>query len=104
MKEVSGGNIDYEKKVTEQFIEAIPDDLLQLEKAWQENDIGKMRQLAHNMKTTVSVMGLNDMLQPYLDSLENDTLDAKSFKNKFLALRNICEASVEEAKQFYTTL
>lgn len=104
MKEVSGGNTDYEKKVTEQFIEAIPDDLLQLEKAWQENDIGKMRQLAHNMKTTVSIMGLNDKLEADLDALEYDTLDARSFRNKFLALRNICDASVEEAKQFYTTL
>src|SRR6202008_358455 len=34
MKEVSSGNTEYEKIVTGQFIEAIPDDLHRLEKSW----------------------------------------------------------------------
>ena len=96
--------MNYEKTVTEQFIEAIPGDLQFIEKAWQDNHINDLRQLAHNMKTTVSVMGLNEELQPYLDTLEYENLDEESFRNKFLSLKSICEASVEEAKQFLATI
>ena len=104
MKEVSNGNIEYEKTVTEQFIEALPGDLLQIENAWQHNHINDLRQLAHNMKTTVSVMGLNEVLQPYLDAIEYENLNEEDFRNKFLPVKFICEASIEEAKQFYNTL
>ena len=100
MKEVSGGNTEYEKTVTEQFIEAIPEDLSELEKAWNLNDINQLRQLAHNMKTTVSVMGLNEVLQPYLDTIEYENLNEESFRIKFLSVKSICEASLEEANIF----
>src|SRR5258706_11023965 len=104
MKEVSGGNTEYEKTVTEQFIEAIPGDLQLLEKNWKDNHIRDLRQLAHNMKTTVSVMGLNEILQPYLDTLEVENLDDESFQNKFHSMKLICEASVQEARQFLATI
>lgn len=102
MKDVSNGNVEYEKTVTEQFIEAIPNDLLAIENAWQNNDINLLKQLAHNMKTTVSVMGLNEVLQSCLDGLEYEELTEDTFKSKFSSLKTICEASVDEAKHFYT--
>ena len=104
MKEVSGGNKEYEKTVTEQFIEAIPDDLNLLEKAWTDHDFALLKQIAHNMRTTVSVMGLNEIVQPYLDAMEYEKLDEQSFRNKFQSLKLIYETSVVEAKQFYNTL
>lgn len=94
MKEVSGGNTGYEKAVTEQFIETIPNDLKMLEKAWLNKHTTELRQLAHNMKTTVSIMGLNDLLQPQLDALEYDTLDDSLFNTHFSAIGKICTASV----------
>ncbi len=103
MKEVSNGNTGYEKTVTEQFIEAIPDNLTAMEKAWKSSDITSLQQLAHNMKTTISVMGLNKMLQPYLDAIEYEKLNEEFFWNNFLPVKSICDASVKEAKQFYST-
>jgi signal transduction histidine kinase/CheY-like chemotaxis protein len=104
MKEVSGGNTGYEKAVTEQFIEIVPHDLKMLEKAWLDKHTGELRQLAHNMKTTVSIMGLHELLQPQLDALEYETLDDTLFHTHFSAIGKICAASVSEAKQFYATL
>ena len=104
MKEVSNGNFEYEKTVTEQFIEIIPNDLLALENAWQQHNIKKLKQLAHNMKTSVSVMGLNKVLEPYLHELEYEDLTDNSFNTNFTSLRTVCEASVEEAKHFYNQL
>ncbi|HMC87025.1 MAG TPA: hypothetical protein VKI61_15970 [Chitinophagaceae bacterium] len=56
------------------------------------------------MKTTVSVMGLNEMLQLYLDALEYDELNEENFRRKFTTQKLICNAALEEAKQFYSRL
>jgi CheY-like chemotaxis protein/two-component sensor histidine kinase len=104
MKEVSGGNREYEKTVTEQFIEAIPGDLLLLEKAWQGKHLSDLRQLAHDMRTTVSVMALNNVLEPHLDALEYENLNEAAFIKQFQSIKSICETSVEEAKQFLATI
>ena len=101
MKEVSGGNIEYEKTVTQQFIEAIPEDLMAIEKAWQQQDITTLRQLAHNMKTTVSVMGINELLQPHLDAIEYDNHTEQSFRQQLSAVTFICNAAMAEAKEFF---
>lgn len=104
MKEISVGNEEYEKTVTEQFIEAIPEGLMAIEKAWQDKHVSDLKQLAHNLKTTVSVMGLNETLQPYLDAMEYENLTEESFSEYFQSVKLICKASVEEAKQFYSTM
>ncbi len=104
MREVSGGNMDYEKTVTQQFIETIPGDLQDIETAWRHKDMDSLRQLVHNMKTTISVMGLNELLRPYLDNLEYDELNETSFRNSFDALQSFCNASLQEANHFYATL
>ncbi len=103
MREISGGNTEYEKTVTEQFIEVIPEDLATIEKAWQNNDIHQLRQLAHNMKTTVSVMGLNEKLQPFLDTMEYENLTEEIFQQNFLSVTSICKEALTEATQFYVT-
>ncbi|MEJ0105502.1 MAG: response regulator [Bacteroidota bacterium] len=104
MKEISSGNVQYEKTVTEQFIEAIPEDLQMLEKKWADNHISELKQLAHNMKTTISVMGLNETLQPYLDVIEYEEFTEETFRYNFSAIKVISETAVEEAKHFYKTL
>jgi signal transduction histidine kinase/CheY-like chemotaxis protein/HPt (histidine-containing phosphotransfer) domain-containing protein len=104
MKEISRGNIEYEKTVTDQFIEAIPDELILIEQSWQNNNTNQLRQSAHNMKTSVSIMGLNEMLENDLDFLEYENLTEESFQDKFSSLKYICTAALEEAKQFYAML
>ena len=104
MKEISGGNIDYEKAVTEQFIEAIPDDLLAIEGAWGDKDIAQVKQLAHYIRPTISIMGLDRQLGPCLDILENERLDVDTFNKNFTFLKTVCLSSLQEAKHFYSTL
>lgn len=104
MQEVSGGNAAYEKLVTEQFLELLPDDISALQEAWTRKDIPVVRQVAHNMKTTVSVMGLDETLQPYLNSLEYDELTDEAFAKNFAALKTVCDGALHEAKNFHSTL
>ena len=104
MKEISRGNVDYEKTITEQFIDAIPNELHILEQSWHKHEIDRLRQSAHNMKTTVSVMGLNKLLENYLYFLEYEDLDENTFYGNYSPLQFICNEALEEAKQFYKTL
>ena len=104
MKEVSNGNIQYEKAVTAEFLATIPRELDSIWKAWTSTDTGQVKKLAHNMKTTISVMGLTDKLQPFLDKLEYEDLNDDSFTRSFDILGSICEKALEEASVFYKTL
>ena len=104
MKEISRGNVDYETTITEQFIEAMPNELNMLEQSWHNYEIDRLRQSAHNMKTTISVMGLNKLLENYLDFLEYNDLDENTFYVNYSPLQFICNEALEEAKRFYKTL
>lgn len=104
MKEVSGGDIAYERTVTQQFMEILPVELLALEEAWKNGDAAGLQKTAHSMKTTISVMGLNGKLQPYLDAFEYDELDNERFQKNYSGLCTIAHAALEEAKQFYSGL
>ncbi len=104
MKEVSQGNTGYEREVTEQFIETIPEDLRLLNTCWEKKDIAQLRQVAHNMKTSVSVMGLTEKLRPFLDNLEYLELTPDSFQENFNQLSDICNHSLREAGSFLGSL
>lgn len=97
------GDKEYEKTVTGQFIEAIPGDLEALEKAWQNKDVTALHRVAHNLKTTVSVMGLNEILQPNLDAMEYETLTEESFNQNMSSVNLICTTALTEAQNLYSS-
>ncbi len=104
LREVSRGDSSYEKLVTEQFIEAIPGDLTELEHAWKENRLDVLRRLAHTMKSTVSIMGLTERLQPWLDQIEYKNLNAQQFSTAFNELKTVLNAAVTEAERFHESV
>ncbi|MEO6187674.1 MAG: response regulator, partial [Ginsengibacter sp.] len=103
MKEISNGNIEYEKTVTKQFIDVISEEIVLLEKASEKGQHGDLRQLAHNMKTTISVMGLNELLQPYLDALEYEDVSADKLQSNISFIKSICTAAIAEAQLLYSS-
>jgi signal transduction histidine kinase/CheY-like chemotaxis protein len=104
MEDVSNGNKEYEILVAGQFIEAVPSNIAALEAAFLARDETKLRQTAHNMKTNVSVMGLLEGLQPYLDELEYEPFDELKFMQAISAIKTVCLAALPEARHFYNTL
>ncbi len=104
MKEISNNDISYEKLVTNQFIETLPKQLLQLENAFNQKHITEFRQHAHNLKTTVSIMGLDKILFPYLDFFENIANVESISENKVIEFSNICNASKQDAIRFLSTM
>jgi signal transduction histidine kinase/ActR/RegA family two-component response regulator len=104
MQEISGGDKQYERTITTLFLETIPLDLEMLDSALVKKDLIRLRQTAHEMKTNVSVMGLSEKLQFYLDELEYAPFDDIHFRQTILAIKTICLNALPEARHFYSTL
>ncbi len=104
MRGISEGNKEYERTVTEQFIEVIPLDMETLESALANKDLAALRRTAHNMRTDIAIMGLLEKLQSYLDVLEYEAFDEVKFREVILWVKTICLDALPEARHYYTTL
>jgi len=104
MKDISKGNESYEKVVTGHFIDSIPTDVEGLITAFNDQNIQQLSQIAHNMKTSVAIMGLLPLLNHLLDKLE--VAETTHFVQLLVIdeVKTICLAAVEEAKRFNETL
>ncbi len=101
MREISDGDKEYEKTVTEQFMEVIPVDLHTIESALGSSDLITLRRTAHAMRTDVAIMGLLERMEPFLDTLEYETFDEHKFQKAVLSVKTICTAAMPEVHQFY---
>lgn len=100
MKEISNGNKEYEQIVTSQFIEMVPVEIDLLTKAFESNNEKELKQLAHNLKTTISIMGLNGLVNNHLDAIENSVSGSKQTEYHIAAVASACKKALEEAKLF----
>jgi signal transduction histidine kinase/DNA-binding response OmpR family regulator len=101
---ISDGNKEYERTVTEQFMEVIPIDLTALESALDKMDLITLQHTAHAMRTDVAIMGLLEKVRPFLDVLEYGTFDEQKFQKAVLSVKTICLNALPEARQFYASL
>lgn len=83
MQSVSGGNTDFEQTVTQQFIDNLPPHLEELTAAYQNQNFAGVKLRAHDMKSSVAIMGLLPLLQEKLELLEN-TADQNPMSEKAL--------------------
>ena len=98
LKELSGGDREYELEMIGQFLQNLPEELGQLEAALAKGDRVRMSKVAHNMKTTVSIVGLGDRLFPLLDQLEYPE-GVADVGVVFKDLRRVCEAAMDEVQK-----
>jgi signal transduction histidine kinase/DNA-binding response OmpR family regulator len=103
MRGISDGNKEYEKTVTEQFMEVIPIDLEALELALRNTDLVSLRHTAHAMRTDVAIMGLLEKLRPYLDVLEYEPFEEMTFQRAIVAVKTICEHAFPEVRHFFSS-
>jgi len=101
---VSGGNKAYEQEATEKFLTAIPIAVETLVHSVRGAEEAKVRAMAHNLRSTISVMGLNEKLYPMLDELEYGKGDPKIWSEAADRVREICRGALAEAKLFLRSL
>ena len=100
LHDLSKGNLSFEKTMLEQFIAQLPEELSQLKKAVVAEDIMAIRANAHNLKTTVSFIGLEAHLYPILEPLEKlqeNNYHPNVVAGQFNTLKQLCIQAVQEA-------
>jgi signal transduction histidine kinase/CheY-like chemotaxis protein len=101
MREISNGDAVYEKLVTEQFLHLMPRELEALSAAAGRHDPGEIRRIAHGIKTTISIMGLNALLDEPMDILESGTAGTREMAGPVEQILTICKEALGEAGVFY---
>jgi signal transduction histidine kinase/DNA-binding response OmpR family regulator len=100
LHDLSKGNLSFEKTMLEQFIAQLPEELSLLKKAVLAEDITAIRANAHNLKTTVSFIGLEAHLYPILEPLEKlqeNNYHPNVVAGQFNTLKQLCIQAVQEA-------
>jgi signal transduction histidine kinase/CheY-like chemotaxis protein len=103
LREVSVRDAQYERLVTQQFLEMLPADLLRMRYAYLKSD-PQYRKIAHDLKTTISVMGLNPLMDQWLEEIEQGIEDPQRFYVCYHQLKEISKLAVEEATDFLHSL
>jgi signal transduction histidine kinase/CheY-like chemotaxis protein/HPt (histidine-containing phosphotransfer) domain-containing protein len=101
LHDLSGGNVIFEKQILEQFIVQAPGELAELEEAYDKDDWKQFRSKAHNLKTTISFVGLEPILSNHLETLENYTGALNNEDIITSSLNEVmyaCNNALEEAK------
>lgn len=98
LQELSKGNTTFVQSMLTQFVEQMPQELTDLNRAINTKDFTLIKSLAHNMKTTVAFVGLDATLHPSLDAIENAALkqDFQSIQQAFENVKKLCEQAAEE--------
>lgn len=104
MQSISGGDTSFEKTVTQQFIENIPQHLEQLSAAYENQDFTIVKLRAHDLKSSVAIMGLLPSLEEKLNVLEMTTEQNSILKEDLDEVKSIIKSALEEAKQFLNQL
>lgn len=103
LKSISKGNTAYEKKASSQFLSLLPKSLDKLDKALHNKDVGTIKAVAHDLKTTVSIMGLTQKLESILTTLESSD-DESTIISTITRLKEVSEQALQEARQFHDSL
>lgn len=103
MKMISLGNEEYEKTVTSQFIELIPEHLHILRSNFDEGAYEVVRKEMHRMISTLYIMGLNISLKKEIDAIVNHNLNRNDFETYLNLVIATCLQAKLEAEELYLT-
>lgn len=100
LKSISNDDKDFERTVTQQFLDKVPTHLQEMKLAYENKDFKLLKLRAHDLKSSVAIMGLLPLLEEKLDILEL-TIEENSVSAKALEeLEDILLKSFSETKLF----
>jgi len=103
MKLISMGNQEYEKKVTQQFIDIIPEHISVLQNYFDAGAFDLARKEVHRMVTSFYIMGLNLKLKHEIDALVNHNLNRIEFAAYMEVIIQTCKQAKMEAEALLLT-
>ncbi|CEJ68991.1 Autoinducer 2 sensor kinase/phosphatase LuxQ [Chryseobacterium oranimense G311] len=104
MQTVSGGDKSFEQMVTQQFIENIPNHLQKLIVAYENKDFQEVKLWAHDLKSSIAIMGLHPLLKEKLDILETASEENTDLQKILAEVQKVLSEAVSEAEAFSKTI
>ncbi|SHK54844.1 Signal transduction histidine kinase [Epilithonimonas mollis] len=104
MKSISNGDTDFEKTVTQQFLDKVSTHLQELKSAYDHKDFKLLKLRAHDLKSSVAIMGLLPLLEEKLNNLELTNEENTTSKRALEDTERILLKSLYEAKLFLTSI
>ncbi|MFP7655326.1 ATP-binding protein [Chryseobacterium proteolyticum] len=104
MQTVSGGDKSFEKMVTQQFIQNIPNHLQKLIVAYENKYFQEAKLWAHDLKSSIAIMGLHPLLKEKLDILETTSEENPDLQKILAEVQKVLSEAVSEAEAFSKTI
>jgi len=101
LQSLSKGDKDFEKNMIRSFSIQMPEELKQLKTAITQKNYKKIGSMAHNMKSTVSCMGLQQ-LTPLLQQIEQESENRNGLTlitENYTLIAATCHLAIREAKK-----
>jgi CheY-like chemotaxis protein/HPt (histidine-containing phosphotransfer) domain-containing protein len=102
LRELSGGNQEFELEMLNQFVAMMPEELQIMDEQIRKPDFEEVRKLAHGMKSSVSYVGMSESLFPHLSAMEEgaERGDQSVINTTFATVRAQVEGAMEEIRAF----
>lgn len=105
LRSLSNGDEDFERNMIKAFSEQMPQELKELKTAIDQKNYKKIRSIAHNMKSTVSYLGLQQ-LTPLLEQIETESENENGIIricDNFTSIEATCHLAIKEASKLIST-
>jgi signal transduction histidine kinase/CheY-like chemotaxis protein len=103
LKEISGGNTVFEKSMIDQFLKQVPGELGAMKEAFSKMNYTALTLIAHNLKTSISFLGLTKKLDRHLDYIESNAGNPNvhdTIQEEIMIIHDICQKAFREAKNY----
>ena len=104
MKSISNEDKDFERTVTQQFLDKVPTHLQERKLAYDNKDFKFVKLRAHDLKSSVAIMGLLSLLEEKLNILELTNDENPASKQALEEVKDVLLKSFFEAKLFLKSI
>jgi len=104
LKSISNEDKDFERTVTQQFLDKVPTHLQELKMAYEYKDFKLVKLRAHDLKSSVAIMGLLPLLEEKLDILELTTEENPVSQLALEEVKDVLLKSFFETKLFMKSI
>ena len=98
----SKGDVEFRRELMQEFINTVPEAIDSLETAIRQGNYSRIKEIAHDMKTTIHVVGLTVLIGHLLQQIERlavSSSDVNSISTLFSDVKLICMQAVQEANR-----
>lgn len=104
IEDIAQGDLSYIQLAGSLFLESVPKELAAMQTAMEAQKLGELHRLAHNFKTTISVMSPQTSLIDKVNLLEDPSTPVTDLDRLLQDVGNYFDQATAEAKEYLNSL